>query len=395
MAITSLFLPPTLRRPIPYAPRDHLRREQAIALYEGGDHIGGINEAIAYLLLPGQPQPDLARGPLCLVQGTARLRLHIDDGRLRGRAVLGELGDGSGTTAALRHFLASVSGTGQLYQPRLRDNVVALEFDERLTLLHPLKLIEVVQRMAEAACNADAWLEVDFGMRMVDREPAQPLAPEEVRQAIAIWHAHWAAVDAMVDEIRRQRSGHLLNRVADFAYSLIVHALPLNGVLPERLHDASGIYGNQDEQPARRLAVLAKSVKEARALSDDELAANLGQVTYAINPISEGNAGLLAKVLGGREREQAIADYQAAGRSFELALFQAVDFIYLVAWFVWPPAVEAALNEALAQASGLPLREAAEILRTRAAAILREFGHLDDGANGEGAQPSAFAGARQ
>lgn len=303
MAISSLYLPPSLRRPIPFAPRDHLRRERAIELYEGGEHRAAIDEAIAYLLLPGQAAPDLSNAPLCLVQGTARLRLQIEDGRLHGRAVLGRLGANASATAALRHFLSSVSGTGQLFQPRLRGDVVSLEFDERLTLLHPYKLTELVQRLAEAACNADSWLTEDFGMQPLDREALQPLEENEVRRATQIWSAHWAAVDLMVDEIRRHRSSAMLNRVADYAYSQVIYALPLNGALPERLHDANDIYGDREEQPAKRLAILAKSVKDARALPEAELVASFGHVGYAINPISEGNASLLAKVLGGTQRE--------------------------------------------------------------------------------------------
>src|SRR5690606_31607871 len=238
----------------------------AIELYEGGEHRAAIDEAIAYLLLPGQASPDLSNAPLCLVQGTARLRLQIEDGRLHGRAVLGRLGANASATAALRHFLSSVSGTGQLFQPRLRGDVVSLEFDERLTLLHPYKLTELVQRLAEAACNADSWLTEDFGMQPLDREALQPLEENEVRRATQIWSAHWAAVDLMVDEIRRHRSSAMLNRVADYAYSQVIYALPLNGALPERLHDANDIYGDREEQPAKRLAILAKSVKDARAL---------------------------------------------------------------------------------------------------------------------------------
>lgn len=394
MAISSLYLPPSLRRPIPFAPRDHLRRERAIELYEGGEHRAAIDEAIAYLLLPGQAAPDLSNAPLCLVQGTARLRLQIEDGRLHGRAVLGRLGANASATAALRHFLSSVSGTGQLFQPRLRGDVVSLEFDERLTLLHPYKLTELVQRLAEAACNADSWLTEDFGMQPLDREALQPLEENEVRRATQIWSAHWAAVDLMVDEIRRHRSSAMLNRVADYAYSQVIYALPLNGALPERLHDANDIYGDREEQPAKRLAILAKSVKDARALPEAELVASFGHVGYAINPISEGNASLLAKVLGGTQREQAIADYHAAGHIFESALYQAVDYLYLLAWFVWPPAVETALREALDQASERPLREAADTLRTRATAILRAHAK-GEGENDDADNTSAFAGAWQ
>ncbi|MFB9067490.1 hypothetical protein [Pseudofulvimonas gallinarii] len=394
MAITSLYLPPTLRRPIPFAPRDHLRREKAIELYEAGEHRAAIDEAIGYLLLPGQPAPDLTNTPLCLVQGTARVRLHIEDERLVVRAVLGALSMEGSATAALRHFLSRLSGTGQLFQPRLRGEVVSLEFEERLTLLHPHKLIEVVQRLAEAACNADSWLAEDFGMQALDREAVQALDEADVRMALEIWRTHWAAVEAMVDEVRRYRSSALLNRVADFAYSQVIYALPLNGGLPERLNDANTIYSDRDEQPARRLAILSKSVKEARALPDGDLVASLGHVGYAINPISEGNAGLLAKVLSGSQREQAIADYHAAGRSFESALYQAVDFLYLLAWFVWPPSVEEALREALDQASGRPLREAADLMRARAAAIVRAHGQGEDSADAiDGG--SAFEGAWQ
>lgn len=394
MAISSLYLPPSLRRAITFAPRDHLRRERAIELYENGEHRVAIDEAIGYLLLPGQPVADLSNAPLCLVQGTARLRLQIEGERLVGSAVLGRLGANSSATAALRHFLSSVSGTGQLFQPRLRDDVVSLEFDERLTLLHPYKLIELVQRLAEAACNADSWLADDFGMQTLDREALAPLDGDEVQRATQIWSAHWAAVDTMVDEIRRHRSSAMLNRVADYAYSQILYALPLNGALPEQLHDANEIYADREEQPAKRLAILAKTVKDARALPEAELVASFGHVGYAINPISEGNASLLAKVLSGTQREQAIADYDAAGRTFESALYQAVDYLYLLAWFVWPPTVEAALREALDLASERPLREAADTLRTRATAILRAHGQGVD-VHDEPDHASASAGAWQ
>jgi hypothetical protein len=394
LAISSLYLPPTQRRPIPFSPRDHVRRERAIELYERGEHYQAIDEAIGYLLLPDQPRPDLMNAPLCLVQGTARVHLRIDDGRLSVRAALGRLVPETSATAALRHFLTSVSGTGQLFQPRLRDGVVSLEFEERLTLLHPYKLIELLQRLAEAACNADSWLVEDFGMQSVDREALELLDDTDADQAVTIWNAHWAAVEAMVDEVRRHRSAGLLNRVADYAYSQILYALPLNGALPETLHDANQIYADRDEQPAKRLAILAKSVQDARALPEADLRASLGHVGYAINPISEGNASLLAKVLSGTQREQAIADHHAAGRVFESALYQAVDYLYLLAWFVWPPAVEAALREALDQASGRPLREAADVMRTRALAILRAHGVAED-EQADAENGSAFTGAWQ
>lgn len=394
MAISSLYLPPSLRRPIPFAPRDHLRRERAIELYEGGKHLAAIDEAIGYLLLPGQVEPNLADTPLCLVQGTARVHLRIEGERLIGRAALGRLGEHSSVTAALRHFLSRVSGTGQLFQPRLREGVVTVEFDERLTLLHPHKLVELVQKMTETACNADSWLVEDFGMEPLDREALAPLNDYETRRSIEIWNAHWAAVDEMVDEVRRHRSTSLLNRIADYAYSQILYALPLNGSLPEHLNDANQVYADREEQPAKRLATLAKSSKEARALPVADVLKSLGHVGYAINPISEGTAPMLAKVLSGTQREQAIGDYNAAGRVFESALFQAVDYLYLLAWFVWPTTVETALREALDLASGRPLREAADVLRTRALAIIRAHGQVEDERD-ESDSESAFAGAWQ
>lgn len=394
MAISSLYFPASLRRPIPFAPRDHLRRERAIELYENGEHLAAINEAIGYLLLPGQAVPDLAHAPLCFIQGTARVHLRIEGGRLIGQAALGRLGENGSVTAALRHFLSRVSGTGQLFQPRLRDDVVTVEFDERLTLLHPHKLIELVQKMTETACNADNWLVEDFGMVAVDREALVALSDDEAQRSIEIWNAHWAAVDDMVDEVRRHRSTSMLDRVADYAYSQILYALPLNGSLPERLNDANQVYADREEQPAKRLATLAKSAKDARALPVADLLKSLGHVDYAINPISEGTASMLAKVLSGAQREQAIGDYNAAGRVFESALYQAVDYLYLLAWFVWPPTVEAALREALDLATGRPLREAAEVLRARAVAIIRAHGRVEDERD-ESAGESAFAGAWQ
>ncbi|HJU37923.1 MAG TPA: hypothetical protein VJ724_00010 [Tahibacter sp.] len=383
MSITSLYLPRPISRPPAHTPRDHARRDRAVELFERGERLAGIAEAIAYLV-PGVVVPDLAREPLRLVQGSARLRLHVDGERLCLSTVLATLTPDSNAVAALRHFVSSVAGTGQLYQPRLRDDVVALEYADDLALMHPLKLIELLQSTAKEACEHDAWLVDSFGVAMSDREPIAPLAPDELDAACALWDAHWAATDAMLDELRRRRSTALLNTIAAYANSQIVYALPLHGSLREDLSEANDDYDDRDEHPTKRQAALEQCVKAMRQRTRDDLARSLGHATYAINPLHDGSPSLLTKVLSGAQREQTVGDLNAAGRTLESSLYQAVDYLYLLAYFVWPPAVAAALREPLDLASGRPLREAADVMRAHATALVRNFGgHGEDDDDGD------------
>jgi hypothetical protein len=384
MSITSLYLPRPLRRSIAHTPRDHARRDRAVELFESGERLAAIGESIAYLV-SGIAPPDLAREPLCLVQGSARIRMHVDGNRFQLSAVLATLTPDSNATAALRHFVSSVAATGQLYQPRLRDDVVALEYADDLALMHPLKLIELLQSTAKEAANHDAWLVDSFDVAASDREPIAALAADEFDAAWTLWQTHWAATDEMLDELRRRRSTALLNTIAAYANSQIEHTLPLYGSLREDLSEANDIYDDREESPSKRQAALAQCVKDMRAKTRDDLARCVGHARYAINPLHDGSPSLLTKVLSGAQREQTVGDLNAAGRTLESGLYQAVDYLYLLAYFAWPAAVAAALREPLDLASGRPLREAAEIMRAHAGAIVRNHGGRDDDDDGDDA----------
>jgi hypothetical protein len=393
MSITSLYLPAPVRRQFAHTPRDHARRDRAVEMFESGERLAAIGESIAYLI-PGMATPDLVREPLCLVQGSARVRLHVDGDRFYLSAVLATLTPDSNATAALRHFVSSVAATGQLYQPRLRDDVVALEYSDRVALMHPLKLIELLQTTAKEASGHDAWLVDSFGVEASDREPIAPLAADEFDAACAIWDAHWAATEDMLDELRRRRSTALLNTIAAYANSQIEYALPLYGSLREDLSDADDVYADREEHPTKRQAALAQCVKEMRQRSRDELARCLGHARYAINPLHDGSPSLLTKVLSGAQRDQTIGDLNAAGRTLESALYQAVDYLYLLAYFAWPAAIAAALREPLDLASGRPLREAADVMRAHATNLVRAHGGEDDDERDETADADTAGATR-
>lgn len=377
MPITSLYFPRSLRRPLPHVARDHAQREHAAALFDEGRLIDAVDAALSYLLMPGGPRPDLAREPLCLVQGSARLRLHIDGERLLASAGLIRLTENSNTVAALRYLLGDVGSTGQLHQPRLRGDVVTLEFDERLTLLHPLKLIEAVQLLADEASNNDVWLQERFDVAMHDREPPEPLDDAEFDVACEIWDAHWAATEALVDEVRRRRSTELLNRVGAYARNQPEDVLPLQGELYKWIDDAERSYADRDLAPGKRLDTLGKHVREARSLSHADLRRGLGHARYSINPLQEGSPSLLAQVLGGERRAQMLGELDGSGRSLESALFRAADLQYLLAYHTWPERVEQALRTALHGVSGRPLREAVEFMDAHTNTIIN--GYADQG----------------
>jgi hypothetical protein len=152
------------------------------------------------------------------------------------------------------------------------------------------------------------------------------------------------------------------------------YALPLFGSLRQRLSDAADDFTDRDEDPSKRDAALAKCIKEMRAVSRDELAANLGHAQYAISPLHEGTPSLLNSMLGAGNRMQATSDLRAAGRALDASLELIADFLYLLAHHTWSAPIETALRAGLDAASGKPWREAADLLWSHANQIARGFG---------------------
>ncbi|MFO1493407.1 MAG: hypothetical protein U1F26_01960 [Lysobacterales bacterium] len=372
MAISTLDLPQPIRRRPQVAPRDFAKRDRAIELFDAGDYAESVAETLRYLL-PGVPIPDLTAEALCFEQGSARVRAEIDAQGFSLSTVLAALTPEAQVTAALRFFLSRISATGQVFQPRLRGEVVTLEFRDPLPLLHPVKLGEVLQRLPMEADNNDAWMVREFGVATPDRAEMTPLSADEFERALAIWEGHWAAVDELMTESRRRRSVRFLDALGSYAANQVRYTLPLYGSLRARIQEASDTYTDKDEHPNKRDSVLAKAIKEMRQVGADELRACLGHARYAINPLQEGTPSLLSSLLGG-QRMQTTGELRAVGRSLEAALELIADYLYLLAYHSWPADIEATLRQGLDQASGKPWREAADGLWNHANAIVRTYG---------------------
>jgi hypothetical protein len=373
MSITQLLLPAPIRRRPCGGPRDHALRDGAIEHFEAGRFAAAVHDTLQYLL-PGLAIPDLASAPLCFVQGSARVRLRIDGDVLQIQAPLAQLQDTTQTTAALRFFISRLSATGQLYQPRLRDGVIALEFNESLALLHPLKLVEVLSKLPMDADRSDGWLIEQFGVAMPDREPVAALGDDEFERAHAVWVKHWGAVDEMVAHSRRRRSIRFLGAVGAYALHQLSYSLPLFGTLRARLADNARVFNDGDVDPNKRESALAKCVKAMRGVSPAELRACLGHATYAISPLQDGSPSLLTSILDNSERVQAVDELRAAGQMLEATLELLAAYLYLLALHAWPPQIEQRLRNGLELASAKPWRDAAELLAHHAHATVERFG---------------------
>lgn len=373
MSISSLICPQPIRRRPAIAPRDYARRDRAIESFEAGQFLTAVHETLGYLL-PGESIPDLGREALCFVQGSARVRVRLEGDDLALSTALLSLRPEAQSTAALRYVLTRLSATGQLFQPRLHEDTITLEFRERLSLLHPAKLAEVVQRMAVESDNNDGWLAQRFGVGAPDREPVTPLDDAEFARALEIWNTHWASVDELMLESRRRRSVRFLDALGSYAANQVRYALPLFGSVRAALNESADAYTDKDENPNKRDSALAKCIKEMRQVPVDELRLCLGHACHAMNPLHEGTPSLLTSMLGGGHRMQTTGELRAAGRSLEAALELIADYLYLLADHSWPGEVEAALRAGLDLISGKPWREAADVLWNHANQTARTFG---------------------
>ena len=373
MSIFALNFATPIRRRVEVAPRDFARRDHAISLFDAGDFVNSVTEALGYLL-PTTPMPNLKNEALCLVQGTARVHVEIQGEELIVKAPLVTLTAEAQVVAAMRFFLTRLSATGQLFQPRLRAQTVALEFRERLALLHPLKLLEVMQRLPMEADNHDAWLVQQFGVEMAERQPVLALSEAEFDSAWEIWSAHWTAVEELMTESRRRRQISVLDSLGSFTVNHLVYSLPLFGPVRARLNECADEFTNRDETATKRDNELAKCVKEMRQIQPQALRACLGHATHAINPLHEGTPSLLTSILGGGSRMQKTGEHRAAGRGLEATLELVADYLYLLAHQSWPNEIDTALRTGLASASGKPWREAADLLWNHANATAKTFG---------------------
>ena len=391
MPIHALNFPVPIRRTTRPAPRDHARRDRAIELFDAGDAESGIQESLAYLL-PDRSIADLRTAPLRFAQGAASIDVARDGSELVITATIASINDSAATTAALRFFLSRLSSTGQLFQPRLQGDEVTLCYRDLIAQMHPTKLIEVVQRLAQEASRHDRWLSERFGIAVPDNGLLTPLSADELPRAIDAWRMHWAEIDELVMESRRRRSLRVLDTLGSLAINRTRYLLPVHGDVRARLIEFADTFTDRDEDGEARDAALAKCVKQMLRVSDDELQAAFAHADYAINPLRDGSDSVGASLVAHPQRTQHVADLRNAGQLLEATLELGASYVYALAQYSWPEPLEKRLREALDQASGKPWREASQLLWNHAQQLGRDWGGSANGASAEQSEDNSGYG---
>jgi hypothetical protein len=372
MALTSLQYDAPIRRTSRRESLDYELFEQAVALHEEGRPFESLTKVLAHLF-PSEKLPDLAKETFSFTQGSSRVALRLDGDHVHISVPLVRLSATGNAVAALRHVLTQISSTGQIYQPRLRDDYIHLEFRDRLARLHPAKVVEVLKRMPVKADANDDFLIAQFGALPLERAPIGDLDDAELARAEEIWRRHWSEAEELVKESQRKRSLFFLNAATAYAYHRICGVLPLGGFLLYRLNESAGTFLPADEDPNKREAALTKWAKEMKAVPREELKKSLGHAEYAISPLTDGEPSVLTNVLGDNDRMETIQQLRSSGHSFDAGLALVSNFSFLLARFSWPEAAEDAMRTALSSVSGKPWREIATQLTDAARALVERF----------------------
>lgn len=393
MAITSLAYAAPVRRLTPPTKLNYQLLEAASAAADDGHVVEAIGRVFGHLF-PTATIGDLATTPFTFVQGSSQVTARIDGGELVISVPLVRLTADGSPVAALRYVLTTISGSGQLYQPRLRGDDLYLEFRDKLTRMHPAKVLEVLQRMPVEADQCDDWLVGQFGAAPLERAEIEPLTDAEAAQAERAWRRHWDEIDDLLKESQRKRSTFFLNEVSALALFRVQFELPICGYLMARLIESAATWNDGQAESSRREAALARCVKEMKAVTADELRANLGHARYALSPYKEGLPATLAHYFDHGDYIDTIDKFRTSGRSFEAALALISSCTYLLARYAWPADVAAALTDGLARADGKPWREAAALLWDHVKGLVERFcdesaraadGDDEDGADDDGA----------
>ncbi|MEM6989257.1 MAG: hypothetical protein AAF721_02130 [Myxococcota bacterium] len=394
MAISSLTCPPPVRR------SDHATRpdfevlESAIELHREGRHAESLARTFEHLF-PDLDVPDLTAEPFTFGQGSSQVTVRVQDGSMRIVVPLVRLTPESLTTAALRFVLSQISATGQLYQPCLRDEDIALEFSDRVTRLHPHKVREVLRGMPVEADANDDWMVTEFKCEALGREPIESLTDEEFARAQEIWRTHWDEVDELVKASQRKRSMFFLNEVTAYAVHHVQHALPLTGYWWSRISTAADTFNDGNNDPAARESALSKCTREMKAVSPQSLRDSLGHARYAISPHADGTPKVLSNNIGTGDYLDMIIRLHNGGRYMDAALGLISTYNYLLARFSWSPEVEALLLEGLTLADGKPWREATSVLLKHGEAILAATNDNADDDGGGAKEQTAEQTAEQ
>ncbi|MBL9026927.1 MAG: hypothetical protein JNL21_32325 [Myxococcales bacterium] len=376
MPLAAITSHPPVRRPPSAVVLDPDVLEEAISLHHAGRAVESIQKTLTHLL-PLQALGDLRERPLVIVQGSSRVFVRVVGDEVDVRVPMIRLSPEGNPTAALRYLLGRVAGSGQLHQPRLYDENVVLEFRDKLSRLHPLKLLEVLRRMPVEADSVDDWMIDQFGAAALDREPIEPLAEDELQRAEAIWDAHFAEVEELVKESQRKRSMFFLNELTAFAIHHLRCSLPLAGAIVTRVVEAAAIFNDTDQDPNRREAAVAKFAKEMRALPRDVLHKNLGHASYAIPPADPGTREVLEANLSADYLET-VRRIRTGGHSMDATLALVSSYSFLLSKFGWPPEIGASLLQGLVEVSGKPWRDASATLLAHAKELLASLDEDDE-----------------
>lgn len=385
MAITSLTYDPPVRRSTRRQTTDYGLLEVANALYEQGQPLAALRKVFEHLL-PGTSVPDLAAETFWFTQGSSRVKTCVEGDDLVISVPLVRLPEGGKAIAALRFLLTEMSSTGQIYQPRLRGTDVHLEFRDRLSRLHPAKVVEVLRKMPAAADDHDDWIIGQFGALPLERAPIEALDDDEASRCERIWQSHWVDVLELVKECQRRRSMFFLNEVTAYAHHRIGFVLPLTGYLGARIEESGETFNDTHEDPVKREGTLAKCAKEMCGVSGTELRKSLGHATYAMSPLHDGRPALLSQYLGEGDYRDTIERLKDSGKSFEATLALVSTYYYLLRRYSWSEEIEAALRGGLSRSSGKPWREAATLLFEDASELVSKLSEDDAGGDDEDRQ---------
>lgn len=384
MSLLGLQCPQPLRKRPANAQVDYARRDRAIELFENGESYKALVETLRYLN-PASKPAGVRQGPLFWTQGTAKVQIALShDDQLSVSSALANVAVEPANPAALRYFLGNISSTGKLFQPRLTDGVVGLHFSEKLSLLHPQKLIEVLQKLPLEADNHDAWMQEELGCESVGRAVPKVLNASERKRALALWVQHWSDMDALMLESRRRRSMRFLDAIGRIAVGQIRYTLPLFGSLRRKLNQSADVFIDRESGARERESELVRCVRSMRDAKPEEVLACLGHVNYAVTPWNPGSAGVLRSAIGSVHHMHQSNEFRQSGRSMEATVEILANYLYLLAYFTWPPVIEHALRQTLNGVSGQPWRVACDVLWTRSQEISRQFaGGSDDGESSE------------
>ncbi|MGE0871253.1 MAG: hypothetical protein AB7P03_22000 [Kofleriaceae bacterium] len=381
MPITSLSYAPPVRRSSVPPKLDYEAYEQASALADEGKHRESLSKIFEHLF-PGRPEyivsPDAASFELAFVQGSSRVRVQLLDGELIVTVPLAKLPSAGNAIAAMRYVLTKISGSGQLHQPRLHGDDIYLEFRDKVSRLHPNKIVEVFRRMPIEADTHDDWMIGQFAALPLARVEAEPLDGSERARCEAIWSSHWNDVEELLKESQRKRSTFFLNEVTAYTIYRVWFALPLSGFLSSRMSESARTFNDGDIDPVKREAVLARCIKEMKAVTTAELHANLGHRQYAINPLVDGDPDVLDNYLGAGNYTEQIEKLRETGKTFDAALALISTYNFLLARYSWPELVASELKAGLEAASGKPWREAATVLWDHAQQLVATFSSDED-----------------